>query len=176
MSPIAEGGLKVMFVRLTGSLICLALIGCGGEGPTGGDVDLAPAEGIVTLQGSPLMAIRVTAIPDRGPIATGVTDSEGRFSLTTGGAEGVAVGTIRISVAEAGGTSGDRDAGFTTGDTAATQQAMQEYQQQYGPRGTGEASPPAESAIPEKYTNVQTSELSFVIKPGETNQLTIELN
>ncbi|HWL06794.1 MAG TPA: carboxypeptidase-like regulatory domain-containing protein [Planctomicrobium sp.] len=48
-----------------------------------GALKLVPVQGTILLDGIPIAEASVTFIPERGPIARGVTDENGRFSLTT---------------------------------------------------------------------------------------------
>jgi hypothetical protein len=60
---------------------------------------LGTVEGTVTLNGEPLAGAKVTFTPDEGRPATGVTNQEGRYRLTTKKAnDGAAVGRHRISI------------------------------------------------------------------------------
>src|SRR5262249_49985379 len=88
--------------RLLPIILCTSLLvslsaGCGSDGGT--PVRLAEAGGVVTFKGAPLADATVTFIPDNGPIATGVTDLSGKFTLMTGSRAGAAVGPCRVSVA-----------------------------------------------------------------------------
>ena len=78
----------------------LAVAGCG-DSPTGGDVSLAKAGGVVTFKGGPLAGASVTFIPEKGPVASGVTDLEGKFSLSTGTMPGAAIGPCNVTVSAA---------------------------------------------------------------------------
>jgi hypothetical protein len=64
------------------------LPGCGSA-----DIELAPAEGIVTLDGRPVEGAGVTfQSMAGGPAASGTTDSEGRFQLRTMNQPGAPLG------------------------------------------------------------------------------------
>jgi hypothetical protein len=83
------------FSAAIGALACLALLlpGCSGG------IDLAPAEGIVTLNGEPIEGAAVMFIPDAGgPAATGVTNAQGQFALHTTNEPGALVGPHRVTV------------------------------------------------------------------------------
>ncbi|MEO1498790.1 MAG: hypothetical protein AAFV43_16720 [Planctomycetota bacterium] len=77
-----------------------ATAGCGGE------FQLASVSGVVTLDGEALANASLYFQPQRrgddplvGPPSIGVTDSEGRFTLTTAdGDRGAVVGMHRVSV------------------------------------------------------------------------------
>lgn len=124
--------------------------GCGPKGPA-----MVPVSGVVKLDGAPVPAgAGVTFMPvGTGRPATGQTDQDGRFTLTTekandGALEGeyvVAVSGVRTvgAVANADGTSGD------------VSQARQEW------------------FVPQKYSNQATSDLRQTVskdmKPVELN-------
>jgi len=80
---------------ITFSAACLAplLLGCGGG------IELAPAEGVVTLDGDPVEGAAVMLVPDAGgPTATGVTNAQGQFVLHTTNEPGALVGSHRVTV------------------------------------------------------------------------------
>lgn len=71
------------------------LVGCNRSG-----LDLAPVEGVVTFNGAPLADAGVLFTPPKGPYAMGVTDGEGRFSLTTANHEGALIGDHGVSISK----------------------------------------------------------------------------
>jgi hypothetical protein len=81
---------------------CLAAIalaaGCNRSG-----LNLAYVEGVVTLDGAPVADAGVMFMPVDsmlGPPATGVTDSEGRFTLTTANRPGAVIGEHRVAISK----------------------------------------------------------------------------
>ena len=88
-----------------GTLVLAAMVlqfsGCGGDSPP----RMVSFVGTVTLDGEPLPQAEVRFIPqlDVGSeyIATGVTNEDGRFTLSSGGLEGVCVGDHLVTVSEA---------------------------------------------------------------------------
>jgi hypothetical protein len=89
--------MKRMVGLFAGPLLFLA--GCG-ENPYA----LAPVSGRVTLNGEPLPDASVIVHPlstakEVGPDSTGITDSQGRFTLTTvDGPRGAVVGKSRVTI------------------------------------------------------------------------------
>ncbi len=70
-----------------------ATAGCGGG------LELAPASGKVTLDGKPLADAAVNFVPvDGGPVASGVTDTQGTFSVRTTNKPGAVPGEHHVTV------------------------------------------------------------------------------
>jgi hypothetical protein len=68
-----------------------------------GGMNLAPVEGVVTLDGAPVTEAGVMFVPNDsslGPPATGVTDAEGWFSLVTANRTGALVGDHRVVISK----------------------------------------------------------------------------
>ena len=85
---VADPGLK-RFCGAALALVCL--VGCGSK--------LASVSGIVRLDGKPIAAAGVAFHPvDKGPVASGTTDADGRYRLETGSQSGVAPGEYRVTV------------------------------------------------------------------------------
>jgi hypothetical protein len=76
--------------------LCSFITGCNRGG-----LDLAPVEGVVTYNGTPLAEAGVLFKPTQGPFAMGVTDEEGRFTLTTANQEGALIGEHQVAVSKA---------------------------------------------------------------------------
>ncbi|MDC0308594.1 MAG: hypothetical protein P8M30_01745 [Planctomycetaceae bacterium] len=77
--------------------LTVILMGCGGE--TGPSLDLASAEGIVTLDGTALPNALVTFYPENGRPATGRTDDQGHFELMTKEpGDGAMIGSHKVTV------------------------------------------------------------------------------
>jgi len=79
-----------------GGLACVGAAGCGSGGP-----ELAPVEGTVTLDGTPLPAATVVfQPPEPGSPSSGITDEQGHYELLYApGREGAMIGrhTVRIT-------------------------------------------------------------------------------
>jgi hypothetical protein len=153
--------------------------GCG-DGLTGGNVTFAPASGTVKMNGSPLNGARVMAYPEKGPVAIAVTDAEGKFALKSGAEDGVAVGKVEVSVSvpteTASPAAGPKiDPSDPTSLTRAMQAASEQSRPSSARESAATVSPDANSLIPAKYSNPKTSGLSFEIKQGQDNVLTIDL-
>ena len=77
--------------------VSAVLAGCGGGAS---DVPkTVPAKGVVTHKGQPLPKVAVAFIPDKGKLASGTTDDQGKFSLTTNNpGDGAMVGTYKVAI------------------------------------------------------------------------------
>jgi len=89
-------------------LLVLSTGGCGGSK----DANLAPFTGTVTYNGRPVPDATITIQPEKGAIASAITNAEGKFVAKTGKSEGVAVGNCTITVEAWLG--GSRDSGAPT--------------------------------------------------------------
>jgi hypothetical protein len=126
--------------------IALALcLGCGGEQ----GAQTVPVSGVVTYRGKPLADVNVVFMPRSGPPATGVTDAEGKFELTTLDQTGAVVGTHQVTVTA---SQGEIDMPLP-------------------------GQPPAKpkSPIPTKYATAESSGLTAEVKAGEDNQFRFDL-
>jgi hypothetical protein len=139
-------------------LLPALLLGCDGSGP-----DVQYVEGVVLVDGQPVEGVTVSFSPvnsETGLPAVGTTDATGKFTLTAlqGGSPG------------GGTTAGDYKVGFTKSDvTSISAEEAQQMQDDpnYG-KSTGLSAPPkVMSAIPNKYTNPDTSGITVTVKKGE---------
>jgi hypothetical protein len=75
---------------------CVAALGCGGVSDAPKTVDVT---GTVTYNGTPMANLSVAFIPDKGMLASGTTDAEGRFELTTSEpGDGATPGTYKVAI------------------------------------------------------------------------------
>lgn len=84
-------------LQLLVALCCLmAVIGCGRENDA---PDTVAVTGIVTYQGNPVPNLSVGFVPEKGMLATGTTDSSGRFELTTSApGDGAIAGSYKVAI------------------------------------------------------------------------------
>ncbi|HEY2411826.1 MAG TPA: carboxypeptidase-like regulatory domain-containing protein [Pirellulaceae bacterium] len=77
------------------ALSIFVITGCGGSGPK-----TARVSGTVTMSGKPLAKVGVTFLPTKkGPAATGVTNDNGEFTLTTTRkGDGAVLGKHKVTV------------------------------------------------------------------------------
>ena len=171
-------------IRRVLSFVCLGAIvllnsGCGDSAEGGKDVKLAEGSGIVKYNGSPLGGASVTFIPKNGPIATGTTDPNGKFKLTTGALPGVATGVCKVTViaVEGGGKPAVTDTLAMPTTRPANPEEMRKQMAAMGPQmqSSDEASKP-KSIIPEIYGNPTTTTLTYTVdSDASKNQFTIDL-
>jgi hypothetical protein len=87
------------------ALLLIVLVGCGGK-----SLELAPVKGQVALNGKGIAYASIQLIPDEQkgtsvPSATGQTDADGRFEISTPPhGDGAAPGHYRVTVTTYGGT------------------------------------------------------------------------
>lgn len=130
---------KRLLLTLVGlCLVSPALVGCGNSGPR-----LTPVEGVVTVDGNPIEGATVLFEPEAGGRpATGVTDAQGKFSLTVlDEGDGAHLGMNRVSVAKEAKV--DRPSNLEEGEYA---DVVME--------------------TPLKYASPKTSGLTWDVKPG----------
>ncbi|QDT66518.1 carboxypeptidase regulatory-like domain-containing protein [Calycomorphotria hydatis] len=125
------------------SIISFLSCGCG----SGTDFPpTAKVIGVLTFQGSPVVNANVMFIPASGRPASGTTDSEGKFKLSTFVEhDGALVGTHRVTVGKVA---------------------------PYDPEKPYEERP---SLLPERYASVATTPLTFDVPIEGLNRLTIDL-
>jgi hypothetical protein len=114
------------------------------------------------VEGEPLPNATVTFQPESGPIATGVTNASGEFTLKTGTAEGAVAGTHRVAVVA---TTGEKIMENPTPDDLAAMSTS----------GKQETSQP-KSLIPERYSKFETSQLTATVsEDASQNVVTLDL-
>ncbi len=124
---------------------------------------VTPVSGRVMYRGQPVANAHVTFMNESAVrAATGVTDEQGEFQLTTFETnDGAAPGLNKVAVTKATGM-----APVTDLEGEAYAQAMQQI-----------ATPtkPPESEIPIKYANTNTTPLTVEVRPDEENRFEITL-
>ena len=127
----------------------VAAIGCGGVGDAPKTVAVT---GIVTYQGKPMPNLSVGFIPETGMLASGITDAEGRFDMTTSApGDGAIPGLHKVAI------------NFVP----------EQVPEMPGFPGTENA---PESPIPTKYADVSTSGLTATVdQDSSKNDFTFDL-
>lgn len=118
-------------------------VGCGG----GGDSQvLVSATGTVYYEDQPISGATVTFRIEGAPLATGITNSEGKFVMTTGGRPGAPIGNAKVGIAKVSAPKEDL--------TSMTPEDMQKMQ-----IAQGDSPAEIKSEIPVKFANPDGSEL-----------------
>lgn len=143
------------------------LSGCGSGAPAGPD-PVFPVSGKVTYQGKPLVGAFVFfSAQSKDRTASGRTDAEGVYKLSTFGAnDGAVQGSQIVFLSD-----GESDAGSGGPDVPVESQ-------DYVPPGyeKGKAKPTSGSAIPRKYSDPKTSGLTATVKAdGQPNVINFDL-
>lgn len=139
---------------LTRSMICLCTLGLvtwSGCGPKSDLPKTVNAEGVVTLDGSPVDLATVVLIPDAGNYsASGVTDKDGKFKLKAFDEKtGAVPGSYKVEI---------------------TKTVVQDK----GANG-GEAVVSVGYGLPKKYSTFTTSGLTLTIPDQDTKDIKFEL-
>ena len=161
---------SIRLFELVPLLALLFLVGCGG-----GDAEVAnrpktlPAGGTVTRQGQPVEGATVTFIPTSAgvpgqagaaPSATGITDAEGKFQLTTyEAADGAVPGSYKVTVVKR--------------EPLPASAQVDQDDPNYNPNAP--PPPPPKHLLPEKYAQQGTTDLTATVAEDGQNQFTLDL-
>jgi len=152
----------------------LFLVGCGGGGSN--QPTLAPVKGTVTYNGAPVAGATVTFMPDKGPLAIGVTGLNGEFKLNSGALPGCSVGHCKAGVRlESPGEDTSSSAipkPGTSGDISEQSKMMAQMTMSAQQSNAGKS----KSLIPNKYRDINNSGLEFTVDSSSAkNDFKIEL-
>jgi hypothetical protein len=151
-------GLRARGVPLV-TLLTVVLTGCGGRGTT-------PVQGVVRLEGTPVTGATVLFMPDgqpRGRPASGFTQSDGTFQLTTYRQDdGALPGTYRVVVQK---TEAAKDQ--SSGERSAMERAKAKFEE----KSTQRARKPA---LPDTYAKFETTPLRCTVPV--TGTVTLDLH
>jgi len=140
-------------------LSALFFIGCAEKNPFG----TVYIEGTVTVDGTPMQGISVSMYPQSsdGMSAGGITDAEGKFKVTSGGAP-----------IDSGAKPGTYDVTFYKVKMEGSELSIEEFRMKYGNR-----MPPTTYIVPKKYNDPKTSGIAPVTvdTDKEKNKFTFEL-
>ena len=159
--------LKVKTVRVTLLLSALVFPGCSGV-DTSGRKDVYPVSGKVTMSGGPVANAAVTFSPKAGqPVATGRTDDQGQFALTTyEPGDGAAAGEYAVLVTK-------------STPSAASAKPAHGVDVVYNPSHSGGRTKAAQAAdtgaLPAQYSDWAKTPLSANVEPGGKNEFNFEL-
>ena len=147
-------------------LMALLASGCSGGGPK--RPPLGKVSGTVTYKGKPVSGAVVSFMMERAPrAATGTTDSNGNYKLTTFDTnDGALVGTHKVTVTKIPLPASGESSKSNTPDDLAKIIAEGKFEEFMKKTKNEE--------IPAKYANIATSPLQFTIDSGD-NEKKIEL-
>jgi hypothetical protein len=123
-------------------LLPVLSVGCGG----GDSQALVSATGTVYYKDQPVSGATVTFRIDGAPLAMGITNSEGKFVMTTGGRPGAPIGNAKVGIAKTSVPEEDL--------TQMKPEDMQKMQIAHG-----DTPSEIKSEIPEKFASPDRSEL-----------------
>lgn len=135
-------------------VLVAALAGCSDSG-----LKLAEVSGVVTVDGQPMDYVGVVFHPSIGPIATGNTDAEGRFKLTTANESGALVGQHTVTIADRTGA-----VTYTKSQDGLLGAPVKKRGGPAGPR------------FSKHYARSSTSDLQVSVEAGERNEFVFELD
>lgn len=142
------------YITVVVALSGLVLCGCGGEASK--RPPMGKVKGVVTYKGKPVSDAVVAFNQEHAPrAATGKTDAEGKFQLTTWDTnDGAILGTHKVTVTKSKSILGDKDPATMTPD-----EIMKKMQE--NPK------PALENEVPAKYADVKTTPLQISVEAGE---------
>lgn len=150
---------------LVTSLALVTVAGCGGDGPS-----IAKVTGKVTLKGTPIKGANVQFHPEKGPMAIGITDDQGNFTLTTNGRPGAPIGLNKVAISKA--APAPAAGAMPTNPTPEDMAKMAASAAQGG--GLKRSEPP-KSEVPDKFSNPTTSNLTADVSTNAADN-TFEFN
>jgi hypothetical protein len=166
-----------MLRKISGLLLVAGLLWMVGCGPS-----FKPVEGVVTLDGKPVEGATVffTAEDGSGNSASGLTDANGKFTLTAGAKKGVLAGNYKVLITRtkalgAGGNPGMMK--MKPGSPEYIEQ-MEKKKGKAGKGGLMPGMPTSEgsgSDLPEKYATADKTPLTCKVPP-DTKVVQFELS
>jgi hypothetical protein len=132
------------------AMVLVLVAGCGRAGTE----RTAKVTGTVTYKGSPAEGAAVTFYPEQGRPASGVTDAQGRFTVSTfASGDGAVLGKHAVTIAEAAGG---------------------EPPPMPGMPGAENYKPP-EPRFPAKYADRSTTPFTATVEKGKKNEFTFDM-
>jgi len=139
---------RTVLLKLAMASVLVAGCGKAGTEPT------AKVTGTVTYNGSPAEGAAVTFYPEQGRPASGVTDAQGKFTLSTfASGDGAVLSKHTVTIAEA---------------------ASKEAPPMPGTPGAENYMPPA-PRFPAKYADRSTTPFTATVEKGEKNEFTFDM-
>lgn len=152
MPSVRSHSIAAIPALLWAAALLPCLVACGKPKPP----PIVEVQGRITINGTALPSARIRFMPTfpgfgAEVIAEGVSDADGRFTLTCSGSSGACIGTHRVVVEE-----GPLPPG-TSGESGESQMKMTRYLQGLSNR-----------PIPPQYGNLAQSPLTVEVKAGQT--------
>jgi hypothetical protein len=150
----------------TALLIELFLSGCSGSG-AGKRSNVCKVTGKVTMNGAPVASANVSFVPkDKQPAAFARTNADGTFSLTTiDPNDGAAPGDYVVLVSK----------NVVVAQPIPSHEAFIAGRGAGAPQHDAAGAPPVTSALPEKYSLAEASDLKATVSDKGPNEFTFEL-
>jgi hypothetical protein len=150
-------------------LVCGLLLGCGGGEDTAKRVTVYPVTGTITTPAGPLDGAAVTFAPKTTgqPTATGRTNAQGEFTLTTYEAgDGAAAGDYAVVVMKATAAPVSPADAAHEAETAGTAVDAHAAAQAGGERAL---------LLPSRYTNAMETPLRATVEADKTNHFPLKV-
>lgn len=165
--------LKSHALLVTASML---LAGCGGADRPA----LAPASGIVTLDGVPVEGATVTFIPvESGRPGTGLTDAMGRYTIKTfEDSAGAIVGDHKVAVMKVSGDGAyalDGEGPAESGDASGEDDGSDGLSQLDSPGTPKKKKPEMTYDVPQNYINPNESGLKLTVPQSGSDSLDLVL-
>lgn len=139
--------------RLCAGLLMAGLVGCGSGA---GRLTVVPVEGVVSVNGEPVVGANVSFMPEtpaQGMLsAAGTSDAQGKFKLSAGSYVGLPAGKYKVAVTH-----------YTMkdGSPIKSDNPMMDVNQLI-------AAGKAKQAIPRKYSDMESTQLRMEVAVGKT--------
>ncbi len=147
------------------SLGLVTTAGCG-DGPA-----VAAVTGKVTLKGAPVKGANVQFHPEKGPMAIGLTDDQGNFTLSTNGRAGAPIGLNKVSISK---PASSPAASSMPANPSPEDMAKVAAQNAKG-AGSLRRTEPGKSEVPSQYSDPSTSNLTAKVTSNPADN-TFEFN
>ena len=165
------------FVKVLPVIILVgAIVGCSGDG-TAGRKPTHAVQGTVTLAGAPVANATVMFTPAGSDqrVATGQTDDNGKYTLTTyDTGDGAIVGEYRVLVIRSA-KKADTGKAVTDHDAFQKARASGSDPTATGSHDAAESSAGSVSSLPGKYADVDSTDLTGIVEAGKENVIDLKL-
>lgn len=153
------------------SIVACSFAGCGGAGDEGG-VPVYPVSGAVTMFNKPLSGATIIFAPEGDqPTATGTTDAEGKYQLTTYEfGDGAAEGSYRVIVSKS--VAASAAGGATTVSEDGLEHAADAAA---GTHGSSSPAATSTSMVPPQFSSSTETPLSANVKVTGENTFDFEI-